>query len=100
MPDLLKFQALLIYTIKGSSIHDHVIVAYVQKKYSCSSWTCRPTWKIGLSGKSKELYTIMGSPGLCRDGVILLHDNVWLHTAQRAQNLLQICSWEPFDRPP
>jgi len=56
MLDLLKFQMVLIYTTKGSSVCGHVIVAYVQKKYSCSSQTCRPTCKIGLSWKSKVLY--------------------------------------------
>ena len=103
MPDFFKFQVLLIYTTKGSSVHGHVIVAYVQKKYSCSSWTCRPTWKIGLFLEVQGVIHNYGqekSPGLRSDGVILLRDNVWLHVAQHTQNLLQICGWEPLDCPP
>jgi hypothetical protein len=56
MPDLLKFQMLLIYTTKGSSVHGHVIVACVQKKYSCSIELADPLGKLVFLG-SRRNYT-------------------------------------------
>jgi len=39
-------------------------------------------------------------PGLHSDGVILLHDNAQLHTAQQTQSLLQIFIWETLNHLP
>jgi hypothetical protein len=33
-------------------------------------------------------------------GVVLLHDNVWTHTAARTNVLIKLLNWEISDHPP
>ncbi|KAJ4444846.1 cGMP-dependent protein kinase, isozyme 1 [Periplaneta americana] len=38
--------------------------------------------------------------GMLTDGVVLLHDNAWPHTARDTQNLISKFGWEQIDQPP
>lgn len=101
MPDLLKFQ-MLIYTTNGSCSWscDCGICAEEIQLQQLNLQTHLENWSFLEVQGVIHNYGQEKSPSLRSDGMILLHNNVWLHMAQHTQNLLQICGWEPLDHPP
>ena len=76
--------------------------ANAQKVHSCGGHCGDVLRKPVLLG-SPELHTSCGNPkysDLLIDVVILLHDNVQPHMAQKTQNLLQTFGWEKLNHFP
>jgi hypothetical protein len=71
---------------KGAQLWQFMVVKYLKKT--------------GLTWKPEELYAFFGHvmcPGHPSNGVILLCDKAWLHTAKQTWNWPQNFSWEMLD---